>query len=95
MMEGGKARYPKQEVNEKAGQKHSYVGEDTGELETYEPPKAGNSNAVPDLETAEARVDSAKRALERAERDLDLAKSASKDAEKTKPASKPVVGGQT
>jgi hypothetical protein len=64
----GLLRLPKQEVKE--GEKHGYIGESTGEVEVFEPTPPGNSNVVPDIGTAEARVKAAERALAATERDL-------------------------
>lgn len=66
----GPIRMPKQEVAE--GQKHGYIGA----VETYEPPKEGSTNVIPDLATAERRVSAAKYALKGAEADLATAKAA-------------------
>ena len=66
----GPLRLPKQQVAE--GQKHGYIGD----VETYDPPKEGSSNVVPDIPTAERRVAAAKYALKRAEADLATANAA-------------------
>ncbi len=85
----GVMRMPKQEVGE--GQKAGYVGEDTGQVETYDPPKPGDSNVKPSLDLAQARVKAAELALKVAQRDLDEAQKADKETpDKSGP--KPVVG---
>jgi hypothetical protein len=66
----GPVRLPKQQVAE--GQTHGYIGD----VETYDPPREGSSNVVPDVATAERRVAAAKYALKRAEADLAAANAA-------------------
>lgn len=91
MMDKGTMMMPKQEVAE--GQKHGYIGEDTGDVKTFSAPEAGSSNTIPDLPTAEARVEVAKRELERAQKDLVAAKQAKTDFKEKAPVG--VVGGPT
>ncbi|MDE3095596.1 MAG: hypothetical protein KGK07_06305 [Chloroflexota bacterium] len=66
----GPVRLPRQQVAE--GQTHGYIGD----VETYDPPKEGSSNVVPDVATAERRVAAAKYALKRAEAELVAANNA-------------------
>ena len=66
----GPMRLPTQEVAE--GQTHGYIGD----VETYERPKEGSSNVIPDPKTAERRVAAAKYALKQAEADLAAANAA-------------------
>lgn len=80
---------PKQTVGK--DQKHGYIGEDSGDVKTFEAPEAGSSNAIPDIATAEARVEVAKRELERAQKDLVAAKQAKAEAKDKPPVG--VVGG--
>ena len=70
----GPLRLPKQQVAE--GQTHGYIGD----VETYDPPAQGHSNAVPDVPTAERRVAAAKYALKRAEAELAAANAAAEQA---------------
>ena len=70
----GPLRLPKQQVAE--GQTHGYIGD----VETYDPPKDGSSNVVPDVATAERRVAAAKYALKRAEAELAAASTAAERA---------------
>ena len=79
-MESGVLRMPRQDVAE--GQKHGYIGEDTGEVIVVDAPAPGDSNARPDAETAQARVNAARVALDRAEADLAAATKQDKDADK-------------
>lgn len=93
--ESGVMKMPKQELGEGKEGETGYIGEDTGEVETFEAPEGGSSNAVPDLATAEARVKAAELNLEREERVLAQAKEADSKRKKTAaktPAEKPVVG---
>jgi hypothetical protein len=76
---GSKQFLPRQTVAE--GQKHSYVGEAEGLVIVVDPPEPGDSNAVPDLETQERRVEAAKTALADAEHGLELAQKGKKAAE--------------
>lgn len=81
----GPVRMPKQQVAE--GQTHGYIGD----VETYDPPKEGSSNVVPDVATAERRVAAAKYALKRAEADLAAANGAQ---DKAKPEAQSKDKGQ-
>lgn len=78
----GPVRMPKQQVAE--GQTHGYIGD----VETYDPPKEGSSNVVPDVATAERRVAAARYALKRAEAELAAANAA---AERAKTVAKSAV----
>ena len=91
---GDVVRLPKQDVNE--GQKHSYLGEKEGLVETFERPEAGSSNAIPDLETQQRRVKAAKAALAEAERGLGEAEKGQTDgdAEKKKAGADENKGGR-
>ena len=81
----GPVRLPKQQVAE--GQTHGYIGD----VETYDPPREGSSNVVPDVATAERRVAAAKYALKRAEADLAAANAAQ---DKAKPEAQSKDKGQ-
>lgn len=85
----GVMQMPKQEVAE--GQKHGYIGEDTGEVKIVEAPEAGSSNVVPDVGSAQARVDALELELKKAQRVLAEAKMR-QSKEPTKPTEKPIVG---
>lgn len=85
----GVMQMPKQEVAE--GQKHGYIGEDTGEVKIVEPKEAGDSNVVPDVGVAQARVDALEVELKKAQRVLGEAKTQQSKAP-AKPAEKPIVG---
>ncbi len=81
MLETGAKMYlPKQDVAE--GQKHGYIGEAEGLVETFEPEKPGNSNAPGDPIAAQARVDAAQANLAEAERQLAQANSDGTKAKK-------------
>ncbi len=81
----GPLRLPKQQVAE--GQTHGYIGD----VETYDPPKEGSSNVVPDIRTAERRVAAAKYALKQAEAELATANAA---RDKAKPEAQSKDKGQ-
>ncbi len=85
----GPLRLPKQHVAE--GQTHGYIGD----VETYDPPKEGSSNVVPDVATAERRVAAAKYALKRAEAELAAANAAADRAKAgTQPKTEPTPKGK-
>lgn len=90
---GGVFQMPRQEVNE--GQKHGYIGEESGEVRVVEPREAGDSNVVPSLEVAQLQVDAAELALKRAQKTLGEAKVAAsrkRGEEQAGTTEKPLVG---
>lgn len=87
----GAVQMPRQEVAD--GQKHGYIGEDTGEVEVIDAKEPGYTNVTPDLPTAEARVKAAERELAAAQKSLGQAKIAARN--KTNETPKAPVGATT
>lgn len=97
----GVMRMPKQDISTLAsGTTAGYIGDDIGEVETYEPKKPGDTNVAPDLPSAQAAVKAAELALKRAQKALSYAEekhstweTEDPNAAKTPKPNERVVGG--